>query len=95
MMKNNGKLSAMPQLHTIDGNWEKEPIAKYAGVTKREYFAVKAMEAMIISSPQQKESLCATAVEYADGLLSALENEEEHDRLTREELEEDCRNIPN
>jgi len=81
-MKNNGKLSAMPQLHTIDGNWEKEPIAKYAGVTKREYFAVKAMEAMIAnpntSSAQQKESLCAIAVEYADGLLSALENEEEH-----------------
>lgn len=56
------------------------------GLTKREYFAAQAMAAMIanpnIRRPKETEtikedlkSFSAIAVEYADGLLSALENE--------------------
>ncbi len=54
------------------------------GLTKREYFAAKAMAAMIanpnIKRPFEKETLekdlkafSAIAIEYADALLSALE----------------------
>jgi len=68
----------------------------YYGLTKREYFAAKAMQA-IISNPNIKrhttrerikediEKFSIISVEYADGLISALENdplnEDEEDYL--------------
>ena len=35
---------AFPVLHNIDGNWTKEPLEKYSGMTMRDYFAAKAMQ---------------------------------------------------
>jgi hypothetical protein len=62
-----------------------EGVRIYYGLTKREYFAAKAMQAMI-SNPNVKrpsagdklkediEKFSSIAVEYADGLIIALEN---------------------
>lgn len=33
--------SAFPQLHTIDGNWNREPLDKYNGISQRLYIATK------------------------------------------------------
>lgn len=38
---------AFPVLHSIDGNWQKEPKLEYCGMTLRDYFAVKAMQSLI------------------------------------------------
>lgn len=79
-MKNADK-AAMPQLHTIDGNWVKEPIEKYAGLTKREYLATKAMQGICVNAGRNSHSfhkpdeIAKTAVSIADALLSALANE--------------------
>jgi hypothetical protein len=79
-MKNADK-AAMPQLHTIDGNWVKEPIEEYAGLTKREYFAAKAMQGIMANNrakPTKQEhfdNIAEDAVRSADALIRALANE--------------------
>jgi len=50
----------------------------YEGMTKREYFAAKAMAALIVAMATQercgitRNDICAEAVNYADGMLAAL-----------------------
>ena len=64
-----------------DGTWEQE-----LGITKKEYFAAKAMQAMIsnpnIKRPEEGVNLQSDldnfsriAVEYSDSLIRALANE--------------------
>jgi hypothetical protein len=38
---------AFPVLHTIDGNWVKEPCAEHSGMSLRDYFAAKALPAVL------------------------------------------------
>jgi hypothetical protein len=45
-MKDDGG-PAFPVLHTIDGNWAKEPLPEFRGMTLRDYFAAKAMQGML------------------------------------------------
>jgi len=44
------------------------------GLTKREYFAVRAMQSLIGVAPMPNGEIPAAALEYADALLEALEN---------------------
>ena len=76
---NNSDMPAMPVLHTIDGNWVKEPLDEYKGLTKREDFAKFALMG-ILSNPTcktgasgWKENIALDALELADALLAALE----------------------
>jgi hypothetical protein len=56
-------------------------IAVGGGLTKREYFAVKAMQSMLASddskkgnpSPQNQKTLVDAAIAFADALLKALD----------------------
>ena len=74
-------LGAQPinaQLHTIDGNWNKEPLAIYAGITLRQHYAGLAMQGLLASGWDfvNLEHNCArVAVGYADALLAALTEE--------------------
>lgn len=34
---------AFPLLHSIDGNWTREPVAEYSGMTMRDWFAGMAL----------------------------------------------------
>lgn len=47
MIKDGGP--AFPVLHSIDGNWTKEPLPEYRGMTLRDYFAAKAMQGLLAS----------------------------------------------
>jgi hypothetical protein len=53
---------AFPALHSIDGNWVKEPIDKYLGMTLRDYFAAAAMQGMC-----RKQWPVGVATDIADG----------------------------
>jgi len=54
------------------------PIHGYAGLTKREYFAAMAMQGII--SHGHSHGICGNiAVDYADGLISALEHKDDND----------------
>lgn len=43
----NGNEPAYPVLHTIDGNWVKEPHRELRGLSKREAFAMAAMQGLL------------------------------------------------
>lgn len=70
---------AFPVLHTIDGNWVKTPLPEYAGMTLRDYFAAKAMQALIakgMEDPRHRNAagvpvIAGFAYEYADAMLEA------------------------
>ena len=38
---------AFPQQHAIDGNWVKEPLPEFRGMTMRDWFAGNAMRQML------------------------------------------------
>ena len=44
-MKNDGG-PAFPVLHTIDGNWVKNPLDEFKGMSLRDYFAAAALKGM-------------------------------------------------
>lgn len=85
---NNADKPAFSSLHSIDGNWQREPLKEYQGLNKREYFATMAMQGLL-SNPQYTQELkdnynskvitdanlmCAReAVDMADELLKQLE----------------------
>ncbi len=80
----NGNMPASPVLHSIDGNWAKEPLDEYKGLTKREHFAAMAKPPVEIIIEVLKtqhgsvtlEAYLNMAAEYktqeADALLAAL-----------------------
>lgn len=45
-MSTNDGGPAFPVLHSVDGNWVKEPLQEFRGMTLRDYFAAKAMQGM-------------------------------------------------
>jgi hypothetical protein len=77
MIKNADKPAA-PVLHTIDGNWNKEPIDEYKGLTKREHFAAMAMQGIasnhrLVDDAGAAKWVASQSLAYADALLEALE----------------------
>lgn len=83
-----GAMPASAQLHTIDGNWQKEPLAKYSGLTLRQHFSGLVMQGLLanerwfmnvvnenlgIDKARRAEALVAeAAVAGADALLAEL-----------------------
>lgn len=82
MSKNTGG-PAFPVPHSIDGNWVKEPLEEFRGITMRDYFAAKAMVGIChfwvqtrtkthINDPDPK-IVASMAYEMADAMLAARE----------------------
>ena len=69
--------SAYPALHSIDGNWVKEPLPQYGGLTKRELFAAMAMQGMLAdhTCDAEPDAFAEVAVNYADALIAELNKE--------------------
>ena len=40
---------AFPVPHAIDGNWVKEPLPKFSGMSLRDYFAAQALPSLLIA----------------------------------------------
>lgn len=60
---------AYPVLHSIDGNWVKEPLDKYSGMSLRDYFAAAALQG-ILSNPKR---LWCSPRHYADDAYSCAD----------------------
>lgn len=85
-MKDDGD-SAFPVNHSIDGNWVKEPLPKYRGMTLRDKFADSALPALIIAASKNDQTvarkllssgasidrgdIAEIAYQYADAMLEA------------------------
>jgi len=68
----NADMPAMPVLDEVGMPYNTIPDEDCTiGLTKREYFAAKAMQAMVASA--SPDEVAALAVHYADELLKALE----------------------
>jgi len=81
---NNGGC-AFPAQHSIDGNWTKEPLAEFRGMTLRDYFAAKVLQGLcannsvFAASPDcgwllvncTQDQLADTSYELADAMLKA------------------------
>jgi hypothetical protein len=67
---------AFPALHSIDGNWEKEPNEKFRGMTLRDYFAGKAI-AGVMANPWPADNewpeIARRAYVGADAMLAERE----------------------
>ena len=66
---------AFPALHSIDGNWVKEPLPQFSGMTLRDYFAAKAMQGILCGrNPSDVATVCMAyathAYLYADAMLA-------------------------
>lgn len=77
---------AFPVMHSIDGNWQKEPIEKFMGLSLRDWFAGQAMVGVIVGSAVVQEEtgtasdypsrVAEGAYEIADAMLSTRKNME-------------------
>lgn len=83
---NNGNKPAMP-INTFEKDGAVSiSTNEHTGLTKREMFAMYAMQAMLTSKfvedfndynlPDKNATLCARAVHYADSLLKELDNDD-------------------
>tara|TARA_R110000868_G_scaffold383668_1_gene650938 strand:- start:298 stop:522 length:225 start_codon:yes stop_codon:yes gene_type:complete len=71
MNKQNDGGTAFPVLHSIDGNWVKEPIKEYHGMSLRDYFAAKAMQGMLANNETNIPALIQASYIMADAMLKA------------------------
>lgn len=73
---------AFPVPHCIDGNWNKEPLPEYSGMTLRDFFAAQALAGMsgqcglFRSGHEETDAevafgMALRAYDYADALLKA------------------------
>lgn len=75
----NSDMPAMPQTFAINDAGDLESSASYedaSGLTKREYFAAKALQGLLANEGTNDVScsdIAFSAVSYADDLLKALE----------------------
>lgn len=82
-MKTEPNTSAFPITTLIDGNWTKDHPQDKSGLTKREYFAAKAMQGMISNfkevDPQEAleapKNIAEWSVLFADRLIEQLNKE--------------------
>jgi len=70
MIKDGGP--AFPALHSIDGNWVKDPRPEYAGMSLRDYFAGQALVG-VCASVSSREQVFAL---YNDARKHGVETEE-------------------
>ena len=72
-MSNNGDMPAgvCPDVYHENGQIE----TGHGGLTKREHFAALAMQGLLACEDRRPEGLIREAVEHADALLAALEQE--------------------
>lgn len=62
--------SAFPNLHTIDGNWIKEPRGEYAGMPIRMELAARFVAAFITSGRRMSNDIMISdSLELADELI--------------------------
>jgi hypothetical protein len=63
---------AFPVLHTIDGNWVRDPVKALSGMDLRDYFAAKAMQALApqINGENWAEITASQAYKMADAMLA-------------------------
>lgn len=71
--------TAFPAPHSIDGNWVREPLAEYRGMSLRDYFAGQALVGSMASdtampSNPDNAKRAAACYEIADAMLKAREN---------------------
>jgi hypothetical protein len=67
-MSNDTGGPAFPVLHTIDGNWVRDPVKALSGMDLRDYFAAKAMQ--MLRSDMVCDWTAARAYEMADAMLA-------------------------
>jgi hypothetical protein len=62
---------AFPVLHTIDGNWVRDPVKALSGMDLRDYFAAKAAQALApqINGENWAEITASQAYILADAML--------------------------
>ena len=62
---------AYPVLHSIDGNWVKEPLDKYSGMSLRDYFAAAALPGLIVEMKPHNtpENVAHWAYKHAEAML--------------------------
>jgi hypothetical protein len=63
---------AYPVLHSIDGNWVREPLDKYSGMSLRDYFAAAALQGMLADTQFNEPPFESSriAYKYADAMLA-------------------------
>lgn len=71
----NIKDCAFPQLHSIDGDWNKEPHPDYMGMTLRDYFAAHAPIAKFLHVHDGANCMFKTAAEQAYQWADAMMKE--------------------
>lgn len=72
MNKPNGG-PAFPVMHSIDGNWVREPVKEFSGMTLRDYFAAKALQGMLADANNpdpSPEAMSLWAYRHADAMLA-------------------------
>ena len=85
---NNGKQPVTPTMYTKvgDGEDDYQPLKdgqktgwerKFGGLTKREYFAAKAMQALVADHHLTYEQVAEMAVRMSDAILLELEKQKE------------------
>lgn len=80
-MKTEPNTSAFPITTLIDGNWTKDHPQDKSGLTKREYFAAKALQGLTANYLRENiigwgiENYAVEAVELADALIEQLNKE--------------------
>lgn len=64
--------AAFPVLHSIDGNWVREPLEKYTGMSLRDWFAGQALAGLLSTGPNKATcgAFARDAYALADAMLS-------------------------
>ena len=75
MEKKNDGGPAFPVPHSIDGNWVKEPVPEFCGMSLRDHFAGLAMQSLVGNGASlgSDEGLAKRAYSVADAMLKARE----------------------
>lgn len=70
---------AFPSLHSIDGNWIKEPRPEFSGMSLRDYFAAHALAGLLASGPHDCEApgIAHDAYLFADAMLAARNRQQD------------------
>lgn len=67
---------AFPVLHSIDGNWVKNPLPEYSGMTLRDYFAAAWLMGYV-ANPSAVDVPRETSANYAYKMADAMLKERE------------------
>lgn len=71
-MSEHGGGPAFPVLHSIDGNWVRDPRPEYVGMSLRDWFAGQALAGLMIHRPINWtiDEVVAEAGRIADAMLA-------------------------